>query len=377
MVTDAASVTSGPSPLTVTFAANASGGSGPFSYQWTFGDGQSSSSQNPSHTYTINAHYTVNLIAKDANQTVGNATPIDITVTPALSVSASVLRAAGDGSLTAAFTGSPAGGAGPYVFAWAFGDGQSSNAQNPSHTYGAVGAYSARLTVTDSRSVSATSSSLSIMVNAMPAATATANLAAVDAPAAVGFTSSQDPSHVYATAGTYTVGLVMTDALGTSFSPNSLTIKVYPSLGVVASANPVSGPARLSVTFVAAATGGLGPFTYSWSFGDGATGTGPSVSHTYKAGTYQPALTVHDAAGGSWQGAVGTITAIRHSAKRTAPTTGLTGGALPSSGPASTSQPSSAPPSQSPSLVAAHYVTAGDFSRWSDLSLQLWVGRCR
>ncbi len=340
VVTNSASITSGPSPLTITFAASASGGAGPYSYQWTFGDGQSSSSQNPSHTYTINAQYTVNLLVTDANQALGNATAIVITVTPALSASASVLNAAGDGSLAAVFTGSPAGGAGPYTFAWSFGDAQSSTAQSPSHTYGAVGAYTADLTVTDSRGVSATSNALAITVSAMPAATAAANVTALDAPEAVGFTSAvkggtapfgyqwifgdgsasiaQDPSHAYATAGTYTVGLTVTDAVGTSFVANSLTINVHPSLGVVASATPTSGLARLKVTFVAAATGGLGPFTYSWSFGDGATGTGPNVAHTYEAGTYQPTLTVHDAAGGSWQGSVGTITVVKHSPKRTA-----------------------------------------------------------
>ena len=340
VVTNSASITSGPSPLTITFAASASGGAGPYSYRWTFGDGQSASSQNPSHTYTINAQYTVNLVVTDANQALGNATAIVITVTPALSASASVLNAAGDGSLAAVFTGSPAGGAGPYTFAWSFGDAQSSTAQSPSHTYGAVGAYTADLTVTDSRGVSATSNALAITVSAMPAATAAANVTALDAPEAVGFTSAvtggtapfgyqwifgdgsasiaQDPSHAYATAGTYTVGLTVTDAVGTSFVANSLTISVHPSLGVVASATPTSGLARVKVTFVAAAIGGLGPFTYSWSFGDGATGTGPNVAHTYEAGTYQPTLTVHDAAGGSWQGSVGTITVVKHSPKRTA-----------------------------------------------------------
>jgi len=367
VVTDSASVTSGASPLTITFAASASGGSGPYSYQWAFGDGQSSSSQNPSHIYTINAHYTVNLVVKDANQAFGNATPIDITVTPALSVSASVLSAAGDGSLTAAFTGSPAGGAGPYTFTWSFGDGQSSTAQNPSHTYGAVGAYSADLTVTDSRSVAATSNALAVTVSAMPAATAAANLTAVDASAAVGFTSAirggtapfgyrwifgdgsasiaQDPSHAYATTGTYTVGLMVTDAVGTSFNANSLTINVYPSLGVVASAAPTSGQARLKVTFAAAAVGGLGPFTYSWNFGDGASGTGPNVSHTYKAGTYQPTLTVHDSAGGSWQGTIAAITVVRHSPKTTATNTTLAGTAPSSTPPSQTNQPISAPSS--------------------------------
>lgn len=44
----------------VTFTAN-TGGSEPFSYQWDFGDGQSSTEASPSHTYTQMGTYTVTL----------------------------------------------------------------------------------------------------------------------------------------------------------------------------------------------------------------------------------------------------------------------------------------------------------------------------
>ena len=35
------------------------------------------------------------------------------------------------------------------------------------------------------------------------------------------------------------------------------------------------------VTFTATTTGGTAPYTVNWSFGDGATGTGAAVTHTY------------------------------------------------------------------------------------------------
>ncbi len=47
-----ASPTSGNFPLTVNFSGSASGGTPPYSYSWNFGDGGTSSAQNPSHTYT-------------------------------------------------------------------------------------------------------------------------------------------------------------------------------------------------------------------------------------------------------------------------------------------------------------------------------------
>jgi PKD repeat protein len=50
-----------------------------------------------------------------------------------------------------------------------------------------------------------------------------------------------------------------------------------------------------SATFSGSASGGVAPYAYSWNFGDGATGSGSTVSHTYAAaGNYNVVLTVQD-----------------------------------------------------------------------------------
>jgi hypothetical protein len=58
-----AAPTSGAAPLTVQFTGAASGGTGGYTFAWQFGDGGSSSEQNPAHTYvqagTFNALLTV------------------------------------------------------------------------------------------------------------------------------------------------------------------------------------------------------------------------------------------------------------------------------------------------------------------------------
>ena len=60
-----ATPTSGWIPLEVDFMGSASGGTAPYTYAWTMGDGSSSNEQNPSHTYTAAGSYTVTLEVTD------------------------------------------------------------------------------------------------------------------------------------------------------------------------------------------------------------------------------------------------------------------------------------------------------------------------
>lgn len=62
-----------------------------------------------------------------------------------------------------------------------------------------------------------------------------------------------------------------------------------------APANPSEGD---SVSFSAAAAGGVPPYAFAWDFGDGASGTGSMTSHAFAAaGDYAVNLTVTDARG--------------------------------------------------------------------------------
>jgi len=82
---------------------------------------------------------------------------------------ASASPSAGVAPLSVAF--SSAGSADPdgaiAWYTWDFGDGQSSTAANPSHSY-AAGSYSARLTVTDTLGASSTSAPIAITANLAP-----------------------------------------------------------------------------------------------------------------------------------------------------------------------------------------------------------------
>ncbi|HSB15924.1 MAG TPA: glycoside hydrolase family 44 protein [Bryobacteraceae bacterium] len=85
--------------------------------------------------------------------------------------------------------------------------------------------------------------------------------------------------------------------------PQSVTLFVIPGAGgnnppvAVAAASPLSGTAPLAVSFdgdgSSDSDGTIA--SYAWNFGDGATGSGVTVSHTYNAaGTYTATLTVTD-----------------------------------------------------------------------------------
>jgi PKD repeat protein len=93
-------------------------------------------------------------------------------------------------------------------------------------------------------------------------------------------------------------------SFSTSVPPQSVTLFVVPASGItnqpptaVISGNPTSGTAPLAVAFNGSgSTDADGTITScAWNFGDGATGTGATVSHTYNAaGTFTATLTVTD-----------------------------------------------------------------------------------
>lgn len=159
---------SGVSPLNVSFSS--AGSSDPegatLTYNWVFGDGATSTAANPSHTYTADGSYTANLTVSDGvNSTrsadisikVGNQAPV---------VAASGSPLSGPSPLTVSF--SSAGSSDPegsaLTYSWVFGDGGTSTAANPSHTYQSNGVYTAKLTVSDGVKTS-TSSDLTVVVS--------------------------------------------------------------------------------------------------------------------------------------------------------------------------------------------------------------------
>lgn len=139
-------VTSGAIPLTVSFTDTSTGI--PTSWKWTFGDGASSTAQNPVKTYSKAGSYNVALTVKNA---LGKGTEtkkkyITVYAPPVVAFSAYPLK--GKAPLTVAFT-DKSKELPNSSWSWTFGDGNTSTVQHPVNIYSKVGKYSVTLTVTD------------------------------------------------------------------------------------------------------------------------------------------------------------------------------------------------------------------------------------
>lgn len=118
---------------------------------WEFGDGATSAAQNPSHTYTAVANYTVALTVTTVNgmDTLSRTNYIQVQPEPPDADFMADDTTPGVG-VPVQFTDLSDPGSAPQIntWLWNFGDGGTSFAQNPTHTYTAIANYSVSLTVT-------------------------------------------------------------------------------------------------------------------------------------------------------------------------------------------------------------------------------------
>ena len=309
------SPTSGCAPLTVNFTDASTGQIN--SWSWDFGDGGTSTAQNPSHEYTTAGTYTVSLtVTGDGGS--DTETKVDyITVNGPPTAAFSGSPTSGVEPLTVTFTDASTGD--PTSWSWDFGDGGTSTAQNPTHEYTAAGTYTVTLTATNDCGSDDEVKTDYITVDPCnaPVAAFSGTPTSGDAPLTVNFTdestnsptswswnfgdgstsTEQNPSHTYNNAGTYTVTLDVSNSCGSDTETKTDYINVTCTAPVAAfTGSPTSGDAPLTVSFTDQSTNN--PTSWSWDFGDGSTSTEQNPSHTYNdAGTYTVSLDVSNSCG--------------------------------------------------------------------------------
>ncbi|HOV74488.1 MAG TPA: PKD domain-containing protein [Candidatus Hydrogenedentes bacterium] len=236
-------------PLAVAFAdLSLPGTASPLSWLWDFGDGATSTQQNPEHTYTRGGTYTVSLTVTTpaGSHTLTRAAHIVVDGGPTADFSAA--PASGSPPLSVQFTDASVAGRSPITsWAWDFGDGANSTAQSPSHTYTIAGVQTVTLTVD-----SATGSSTKTMIVNVggPAAAFTADTTIGYGSLNVQFTNQStpgtspitgylwnfgdsttstaaNPDHTYSAPGFYTVSLTATSAVGSTTETKTDYIRVY------------------------------------------------------------------------------------------------------------------------------------------------------
>ncbi|MBS3741218.1 MAG: carboxypeptidase regulatory-like domain-containing protein, partial [Candidatus Cloacimonetes bacterium] len=224
---------SGCAPIEVQFTDEST--AQPTSWLWQFGDGTTSTEQNPTHLYSEPSTYTVSLTATNStgSSTLIRDDLIKAGEPPTADFGAS--PTAGTAPLGVSFINQSVQVSGfPTTWQWDFGDGGTSN--------------------------------------------------------------SQSPGHVYQEAGIYSVELIASNDCGVDTLNRTDYITVYSGPMADFGATPLNGCQPLTVNFTDSSANI--PTSWQWDFGDGATTTAQNPNHEYDEwGIFTVSLTVSNPAG--------------------------------------------------------------------------------
>ena len=297
-------------------------------YTWDFGDGDSASSANPSHTYSSPGTYVVTMIAGNSCGTDSYSDTIVISTTapPPFPSYSAFPNPVCPGTPVDFYDWSwPI----PTSWAWSFGDGDSAFTQNASHTYPIPGTYLISSTVSNGCNDTTLFDSIVVDNSIIPLISAWSYPDTVCPGDSTYFTTfgsdltsyswdfgdtnfslQQNPNHVYANTGIFDAVVTGTNGCGNS---NTDTVEVV----VTNSAAPNSwfnaSPSSFCPSFSNICVGMTVTFTnwsYKdvsslWDFGDGNTSMSTNPTHIYAdTGNYIVKLVSTSSCGGQdsiWQ----------------------------------------------------------------------------
>ncbi len=295
-------------------------------YAWDFGDGSTSTNQNPTHQYATGGWYLVCLsIEAQVNGAICRDTYCDslyVGQQPSICQAYFGSTVSPNGNNTFSFTNYTQASGGNIYYSWDFGDSTTSTATSPTHTYSTSGTYTVCLTVAvganggivctdtycDTISIVVASGCQSYFAYTFsPANNNTVSFTdySQTSGGTVGYAWSfgdsttstlANPTHTYATNGTHIA---------------CLTITVVNPNGVITCTDTYCKTVTISTSGACDATFGfqnvgltadfysnaLNSYSYNWDFGDSSFSYVANPSHTYTtAGTYNACLTVIDSA---------------------------------------------------------------------------------
>jgi len=268
-------------------------------WQWDFGDGATSTQQNPTHTYSANGIYEVCLTTTNV---CGNSDSICQTITACQAIEADYTYTSSD--LDVSFTDET-----PYSteWVWYFGDNTANSfLQNPPHTYATAGTYNVCLVASDicnnSDLICKSVTVCAPIVVSFTTSEFYLTASFIDQTGSAvswqwdfgdgGSATTQNPSHTYTANGTYQVCLTATDVCG-----NTDSICQF-----ITVCSPLATDFSFSTSNLTATFSDLSNTAtqWQWDFGDGNTSTAQNPVHNFAAnGTYEVCLTATDLCGNS------------------------------------------------------------------------------
>jgi PGF-pre-PGF domain-containing protein len=293
----------------------------PTAWNWSFGDGNYSTIQNPEHTFTRPGLYSISLnVSNIAGY--NNTTKVDyigvIPQSPTASFTSNVTG--GLAPLSVQFNDTSANS--PAMWNWSFGDASWFNTtdlsmSNATKSFASGGNYTITLYVSNSGGSANVSHSIDVWNRTTNDFVANVTSGNVTFPVQFNDTSynatswywifdgintstSQNPLFEYAVPGIFSVNHSSSNAYDTFWTNKSNYITANPPGATVPVADftgsPVSGTAPLTVLFTDQSTGS--PTSWNWSFGDGNYSSFRSPAHTYtSAGAFTVSLNATNAAG--------------------------------------------------------------------------------
>ncbi|QPC81198.1 PKD domain-containing protein [Phototrophicus methaneseepsis] len=322
--------TSGNAPLVVRFTNQSQGQIS--SYSWDFGDTGNSNQINPVHTYQSPGVYSVTLRVTGPGGTANVSRQINVTSPSAPNASFNPSTTSGEAPLNVSFTNTTTGN---YTSSfWDFGDGETSQQANPSHTFSDVGTYNVILQVSGPGGTSQAVRQITVENPQVPAPVASfqPSVTSGNVPLTVtfnnnttgetsmilwdfdgdGITDSTDrnPTYVFEQPGEFTVFMTALGPGGQSTTTAEITSSKpvnAPVAGFNVSTN--TGNAPLTVSFTNTTSGNV--TGYSWDFNNDGIPDSTAQNPTFEfinSGTYTVKLTATGSGGNATAQRIITVT---------------------------------------------------------------------
>lgn len=291
-------------------------------YLWDFGDGGTSTMENPTHTYAMAGTYNVVLTATGPCGDAVSSQEVEIVLLPVISFT-SEDDAEGCPSLVVVYENNTTGD--PTDFMWTFDGGvpSTSTDANPTVVYSIPGTYDVTLSATNAQGTTTETTEDFVTVLAEVTAgfstgtngTTVTFVNETNEPGTSylwdfgdgGTSTMENPQYTYSEEGIYTVTLTATGPCNEDIVTEELNLYTAPTAGF--SSNVTTGCNPLSVSYSQQSSSNVTAYQWTFEGGTPATSTAPNPTVEYASGgTFNVELTVTNPAGSDNESIVDYIT---------------------------------------------------------------------